>query len=133
MEVNKYMRDGEVLTLTFGKIAYDNPKRKTNLAQVEFGWRMLKGNKEPYFTTTGGIWNCRHTDYVTCGASVHETIAKYVKDPILKKIVEYGKKYHLMDYSKVPKKDRKEIDDFIKGIVEENGVEKNDSYHCIYS
>ena len=125
MEVKKYMRDGGVLTLRFGKIAYANKNRKANLAEVEFGWRKLSGNNEPYFTVTGNIWNQPQTDILCGGCSCQKTIAKYVhRNDILKKVIDFGDKYHLMNYSAVPKKDREAIDNLIWDIVEEYGVGK---------
>lgn len=94
--------DGQVAIFTCGKIAYTNPKRKANLAEVSFGFRMLSGNKEPYFVVGGEIWNTKHTDYVTCGCGVHKEIQEYVNNNLLGEMIELGEKYHLMKKSKIP-------------------------------
>lgn len=118
------MRDGGVATLYFGKIAYSNPKRKSNLAQVEFGWRKLGGNDEPYFSVTGQIWNATKTDILTGGASVQKEIAKRLgKCPLLDRIVALGDKYHLRSRSNVPEDDRKAIDDLIEGVAVKHHIE----------
>jgi len=112
---SKYLRHGGMITVNFGKVGYDNPNRRTNLAEVEFGFCQLSGNPEPYFSITGGFWNCRHSDYVTCGASVHEEVQKFVNDPLLAELIKVGKKYHLMNESKVPRKVR----DWVKATISE--------------
>ena len=124
MTVNKYAHDGGKITLVFGKIAYQNPKRKENLAEVTFGWAMLQGNKEPYFSVTGDIWNRTNTDIVIGGCEVQNTIARFVHgNDILKKVVAFGEKYHLMNYSVVPAKDRDEINELLESLVKEYDVE----------
>lgn len=124
MTVNKYAHDGGKITLNFGKIAYQNPKRRANLAEVTWGWSKLRGNKEPYFSVTGSIWNHIETDIVTGGCTVQNTIARFVHgNDTLKKVVAFGEKYHLMNYSAVPKKDRDEINELLEGLVKEYDVQ----------
>jgi hypothetical protein len=124
MTVKKYAHDGGKITLSFGKIAYQNPKRRANLAEVTWGWSKLEGNKEPYFSVTGSIWNHIGTDIVTGGCSVQKTIARFIHgNDILKKIVDLGEKYHLMNYSAVPKEAKDEINSLLEGLVKEHNVQ----------
>ena len=108
------IKDGGVVRMTFGKVAYTNPKRKTNLVDVEFGLRMLKGNQEPYMTMTCGVWNSRQTDYVTCGACLDE-VKKFIHTPLFKEMCELDDKYHLCNESNIPEEDLKRI----KSIINE--------------
>lgn len=105
--------DGQVVTFTCGKIAYTNPKRKANLAEVIFGFRMLSGNKEPYFVVGGYIWNTKHTDCVTCGCGVHKEIQKYANNNLLSEMIELGEKYHLVSKSKIPNDVVKRIEEIL--------------------
>lgn len=81
-------------TFTLGKIAYWPKSRKANA--VEIGVRLSKlSNGEWEFTAMGDIWNCRHTDCLSCGQNF-DTIAEYYKgNPLFDEIYDLWKKYHL--------------------------------------
>lgn len=110
----KGLLDGGIVTVEFGKIAYSNPKRKSNLAVVEFGFRQLCGNPEPYFSVTGAIYNSSQTDYCTCGTGTQKEIQRHVKSSMLAEMIDLGEKYHLMNKSEIPEKDLKRIEDIIE-------------------
>lgn len=111
---HKGLLDGGIVTVDFGKIAYSNPKRKSNLAVVEFGLRQLCGNPEPYFSVTGAIYNSRQTDYCVCGSSTQKEIQRYVKSSMLADMIDLGEKYHLKYESEIPAEDLKRIKDIIE-------------------
>lgn len=86
-------------TFDFGKIAYDNPNRKTNAVTVEV--ELTVDNFErPIFTASGDIWNCKHTDIV-CGGQCLDEIAKHRRQlsnvGTFNFIYMMWQKYHLND------------------------------------
>lgn len=112
------LRNGGIVTLKFGKIPWQNPKRRSNAAEVEFGWCSLRGNSEPYLSVTGMVWNHLHTDIVCGGCGVQKDIARFVRSPLLDRIVEIGDECHLLYRSCVPEGVRDEIDGIIDDLCE---------------
>ena len=78
-------------TFNFGKIDFYKTGRKINLVEVE-----VKLSDDEVFTASATIWNSRKTDCICAGQCLDE-IAKYVNNPIFKKIHTFWKKYHLND------------------------------------
>jgi hypothetical protein len=108
--------DNYIVEMDLGKVAY-NSKRKINRCVVNVGFRYLEGNGESYFTVTGDIWNGKNTDIVTCGCTVQNEILKYFpNNETLKKICEYGEKYHLKMFTSIPEVERNEIIKFLETI-----------------
>ena len=108
--------DNYIIEMNLGKVAY-NSKRKINRCVVNVGFRYLEGNFESYFTVTGDIWNSKNTDIVIGGCTVQNEILKYFpNNKTLKKICEYGKKYHLKRFTSIPEGKRNEIIDLLKTI-----------------
>ena len=108
--------DNYIIKMDLGKIAY-NSKRKINRCIVNIGFRYLDGNNESYFTVTGDIWNSKNTDIVTGGCIVQDTLLKYFpNNKTLKKICEYGKKYHLKFFTSINETERNEIIKFLETI-----------------
>ncbi len=79
-------------TFNFGKIAYDQPNRKTNSVDVEIELRDTA--KGPAFSARGFIWNASHT-YTKSGGQNLDTIAQYVRDPLFQTILGWWFKWHL--------------------------------------
>jgi hypothetical protein len=80
-------------SFTFGKVAYDNNKGiKRNLVQVDVELRDKENG--PELSICGAIWNCRKTDYLTCGQCL-DTIKKYIRDPLFMKLYGWWEKHHL--------------------------------------
>jgi hypothetical protein len=108
--------DNYIIKKDFGKIAY-NSKRKINRCEVEVGFRYIEGNGESYFTVTGNIWNSKNTDIVCAGCTVQNEILKYFpNNKTLKKICEYGEKYHLKKFTSINETERNEIIKFLQTI-----------------
>lgn len=135
-------------TFDLGKIAYDNPNRKTNAVTIEVELR-VDNFERPIFTASGNIWNCEHTDIV-CGGQCLDEIAKY---PIEHRgmfgvIYMMWQKYHLNDmHAGTPEQEKaiavqealygrklnyKERCDYLESIglyeVEYHGLEYNGMY-----
>ncbi len=66
---------------------------------------------ENMFSVCGGIWNCRHTDYITCGQCLDE-IKKYVRinKTLFNEIYDLWTKYHLKTQDQIPDEDWKRIE-----------------------
>ena len=87
----------EKTTISFGKIAYDRPNRKTNEAVVQIELRECKTNAGYIYTELsicGDIWNSRHTNIRCCGQCLDE-IAEHVHTPLFREIFELWNKWHL--------------------------------------
>jgi len=81
-------------TISFGKVAYNNPKRKVNAVEVDIELRELD-NGELEFSASGEIWNASHTD-IYCGGQCLDTIAKYLGgNALFGEILDLWKTYHL--------------------------------------
>lgn len=80
---------------TFGKVDYYGRGRRINRITVDVGLYYNEDGK-PVFHVCGYIWNGRGTDCVCCGQCLDE-IAKFVHQPVFRKIYRYWKLYHLND------------------------------------
>lgn len=78
-------------TYTLGKVDYNNTSRKDCEAQLE--WE-LDGGK---FSMSGGIWNPRKTDYITCGQCVDEIAALFPNDKQAQSMLAVWQEWHLND------------------------------------
>ena len=115
------------MTLDLGKIDYNGQGRKTNKAEVEVGFRFLNGNKECYFTVTGNIWNARKTDILRGGAGTPKFLLEefFPHNATLRRVVQLAEKWHLTDYSKIPKTVMTEIINLMEEIEDFNGDIRN--------
>jgi hypothetical protein len=91
-------------TITFGKIAYNNPKRKSNELTIQLELKQkecvnhITNEKETMwiFTASANIWNNIKSDIIAGGQMIDETL-KYCKNPLLKEIHDIWVQYHLND------------------------------------
>ena len=82
-------------TFDFGKVDYYGRGRRIN--KVDVTVRLYdKGDGRIVLGIMGGFWNGRGTDYVCCGQCLDE-IAKFVSDPLFKKIYSWWKNFHNTD------------------------------------
>ena len=96
--------------IEFGKVAYWG-KQKRNMVDVtieirecggeqiikrDCGFDTLVGYRPTYteLSICGNIWNNLHTDIV-CGGQCLDTIAEYIKTPLMQQIVSMWRRYHL--------------------------------------
>lgn len=105
--------------IELGKIAYTG-KTKTNLCQIEIEIKTREGIKINWdtlqtvkadsetFTVSGGIWDSKKYDYVSCGQIIDELI-EYFPEKI-KEIRRLWKKYHLNDLQAGTKKQTEAIE-----------------------
>lgn len=77
------------ITHVLGKVDYTGNGRKSYQAEIEI--RLEEGN----FTISGGIWNSRRTDYVSCGQNMKELLSFFPKDPIMQSAAVLWERYHL--------------------------------------
>lgn len=112
----------KIVTLDLGKIDYYGRGKKTNRAEVEIGFRFLKGNDECYFTITGQIWNARKTDMLRGGVGTPQFLLEefFPDDPTLREIVKLSK-WHFTDFSKIPERVRTKIIELMEDIEDFNG------------
>jgi hypothetical protein len=92
-------------TIELGKIDYEETGKRLNLVDCQFGmgsanglnWETLKPMENAVtFTASAGIWNRRHTDYLTCGQILDEVFT-LVSDPVFTSVYRIWKEYHLND------------------------------------
>lgn len=107
-------------TFNFGKIAYSNPKRKTNLVTVKMELRQNEDGL-PCFTASADVWNAHKTDIVMGGQCFDELI----KFPELKSNKKFRVIYNLWK--------RNHLNDINAGTLEQtwlvnDWVEKNGQY-----
>lgn len=74
-----------------GKCDYSNNGRKAYLAEVE--WELKDGR----FSASAGIWNTKHTDYISCGQMLNDLIKYFPHDQKLRRIVKVWERWHLND------------------------------------
>ena len=82
--------------IELGKISYWGKQRR-NMVDVEIEIRECGGYGVPEFlefSVVGNIWNNLHTDIV-CGGQCLDTIAEYVKTPLMEQIHSMWKRWHL--------------------------------------
>ena len=122
--------------IPLGKIAYCG-NRKINAVDVEIELRECGGDATyrdgifagytPTYTELsicGNIWNGRHTDIVRGGQCI-DTIAEYIKTPLMQSIYSMWKKYHLNGmHAGTPEQER-----YVKMYKAENGG-KYDYVQC---
>ena len=125
MEIDN--KTSKIVTLDLGKIDYNGQGRKTNKAEVEVGFRFLDRNKESYFTVTGDIWNMRHTDILRGGAGTPQFLLEefFPHNATLRRVVQLADKWHLTDFSSIPKTTMAEIIDLMEEIEDFNGDLRN--------
>ena len=117
----------KIVTLDLGKIDYNGQGRKTNKAEVDIGFRFLNGNKECYFTVTGHIWNARKTDILRGGSGTPQFLLEefFPNNAALRKVVQLADKWHLTDFSSIPKEAMVEIVELMEEIEDFNGDIRN--------
>ena len=79
-------------TFDFDKIDYNHIGRKINKVTIDV--QLRESNGKLMFTAIGSIWNSKSTDAIHCGQCL-DTITKFVKDPLFKKLYRWWQKYHL--------------------------------------
>ncbi len=87
-------------TFTFGKIAYNGQKVKTNLVELEMKLKPARNGK-PVFSVSGDVWNASHSD-ILCGGQcvddIYRDFASQIKNPSLYlEIMQLWEKWHLND------------------------------------
>ena len=82
-------------TFDFGKVDYYGRGRRVNKVDVTVEL-YDKGDGRIVLGIMGAIWNGRGTD-IACGGQCLDEIAKFVSDPVFRKIYGYWKAYHLND------------------------------------
>lgn len=82
-------------TFDFGKVDYYGRGRKINKVDVTVRLRD-EDDGHIVLSIDGGFWNGRDTDYVCCGQCLDE-IAKFVHDPLFRKIHGWWKNFHNND------------------------------------
>lgn len=83
--------------ISFGKIAYNNPSRKTNEVTIDIELRdnvTNGGYQYKELAISGDIWNARHTDCI-CGGQCLDEIKKYVDTPLFNEIYQLWEEWHL--------------------------------------
>ncbi len=77
--------------LVLGKVDYDQPGHKTNVAELEWEWDGTR------FSMSGAIWDSRHHDYLAGGQCV-DTVAAYFPDnQKVQRMLRIWKDWHLND------------------------------------
>ena len=82
-------------TFDFGKVDYYGCGRRINKVDVTVHL-YDKDDGHIVLGIMGGFWNGRGTDYVCCGQCLDE-IAKFVHDPLFRKIHGWWKNFHNND------------------------------------
>ena len=81
-------------TFDFGKIDWYDRGRKINAVTVDVELR--DSGKGPEFSACADVWNARRTDIVA-GGQILDEVAKYVRDPLFKKIRRLWRLHHCND------------------------------------
>ena len=117
----------KTVVLNLGKIDYHGIGRKSNKAEVHIGFRYIHGNNESYFCAYGHIWNEKETNILYGGAETPSFLFEkfFPNSEILKRIVHFGNKWHLIPFSEIPENDFKEIVELMEEIEDFNGDLKN--------
>lgn len=90
----------------FDKVDYRGSGRKSYTPEIEFGLELHEWPDKrtidlelagPYleFTASGGIWNPRMTDYVTCGQNLEEILNLVPENGDLRRLVTIWRRWHL--------------------------------------
>lgn len=77
--------------IIIGKVDYENTGFKLNLVEIDVSF---DGEK---FSASGGIWNSRKRDYITCGQILEEILSLFPDNQLVQRIVTVWRKYHLND------------------------------------
>ncbi len=117
----------KIVTLDLGKIDYNCQGRRTNKAEVEIGFRYINGNKESYFSIVGHIWNMRNSDILRGGSGTPQFLLEefFPHNATLRRVVQLAEKWHLTDFSSIPKITMAEILDLMEEIEDFNGGIRN--------
>ena len=117
----------KTVVLDLGKIDYSGIGRKTNKVEVEIGFRYLHGNNESYFIVCGRVWNTKKTIILHGGAGTPSFLLDefFPNSEILRRIVYFGNKWHLIPFSEIPENDLKEIVELMEEIEDFNGDIRN--------
>lgn len=75
----------------FGKVDYEGAGSNRNTVEVEV--KLEDGR----LSICGGIWNSRHTDYLSCGQNLETILSLIPSDKRLQSIVRVWRRWHLND------------------------------------
>ena len=126
MEINS-ATDRHVI-LDLGKIDYNGQGRKTNKADLYIGFTNLRGkSEESYFSVAGYIWNEGHTHILRGGSeTVQFLLDEFFPDnATLRRVCQFDARWHLLNFSEIPEKDRTEIIELMEEIEDFNGDIRN--------
>lgn len=126
MEINS-ATDRHVI-LELGKIDYNGQGRKTNKADVFIGFTNLRGeSEESYFSVAGYVWNESHTHILRGGSeTVQFLLDEFFPDnATLRKVYQFDARWHYLNFSEIPEKDRTEIIELMEEIEDFNGDIRN--------
>ena len=117
----------KIVTLDLGKIDYSCQGSGTNKAEVQVGFEFLNGNDESYFSVVGHIWNMRHSNILRGGAGTPKFLLEkfFPNNATLRRVVQLAERWHLTDYSKIPKTVMAEIINLMEEIEDFNGDIRN--------
>ena len=117
----------KTVVLNLGKIDYRGIGRKSNKADAHIGFRYHTGYNEAYFCAYGHIWNAKETNIIHGGAGTPSFLLEkfFPNIEILKRIVHFGNKWHLIPFSEIPENDLKEIVELMEEIEDFNGDLRN--------
>ena len=114
--------------LDLGKIDYNGQGRKTNKADVYIGFTNLRGeSEESYFSVAGYIWNESHTHILRGGSDTAKFLLEefFPHNATLRKVCQFSARWHLLNFSEIPEKDRNEIIELMEEIEDFNGDIRN--------
>ena len=100
---------------SFGKVDGYGNGRKSCEVEVEFGFREFAG-QEPYFSVCAGLWNNRHTDYITCGQCLDDLFNEYKSlrhNRLYNEIYSLWTQYHLKNKKDIPAEIIAEIENIL--------------------
>ena len=117
----------KTVVLNLPKIDYCGIGRKSNKADAHIGFRYHTGYNESYFCVYGHVWNAKETNILYGGAETPSFLLEkfFPNNEILKRIVYFGNKWHLIPLSEIPENDLKEIVELMEEIEDFNGDLKN--------
>ena len=117
----------KTVVLNLPKIDYRGIGRKSNKADAHIGFRYHTGYNESYFCAYGHVWNAKETKILYGGAGTPSFLFEkfFPNSEILKRIVHFGNKWHLIPLSEIPENDLKEIVELMEEIEDFNGDLKN--------
>ena len=116
------------VVLDLGKIDYNGQGRKTNKADVYIGFTNLRGkSEESYFSVAGYIWNEGHTHILRGGSETVQFLLDefFPNNATLRKVFQFDARWHHLNFSEIPEKDRTEIIELMEEIEDFNGDVRN--------